>query len=53
MRDASVHVDYTGMLDATDGMLTGTQVWTRRAAGDGSTTRTCTGVFAKVRSPGP
>jgi hypothetical protein len=52
MRDASAHVDYIGLLDATGGTLTGTQIWTRTAAGGGSTTRTCTGTFAKVRSPG-
>jgi hypothetical protein len=40
------------MLDASGGRLTGTQVWTGTAVGDGGTTRTCTGNFAKVSSPG-
>jgi hypothetical protein len=53
MHDVSARVDYTGMLDATGGTLTGTQVWTRAAAGDGATTtRTCTATFARVGSPG-
>jgi hypothetical protein len=45
-RDATIHVDYTGTLDATGGTLTGTQVWTGATAG---ATRTCNGTFVKVR----
>jgi hypothetical protein len=47
--DASFQGEYTGMINATGGTLTGTQVWTRSAGG--VVTRTCKGNVYEVKAP--
>ena len=51
-RGATFHAEYTGMLTATGGSLTGTQVWTRASAAE-EITRTCTGILVRVPSERP
>jgi hypothetical protein len=46
----TVYSEYTGLLDGTNGTLTGTQVWTTELS-PASSRRTCKGAFAKVIMP--
>lgn len=48
--DYTLRANYSGTLSDTGGTLTGTQVLTREATGDGGT-RACKGTFLKVELP--